>query len=275
MPQHQTDETQSVPVDDNTNTTGPNPLNILVVEDNGINRFVVREMLENEGHNITEAENGKVGAKIATTSRFDLIFMDISMPMFDGLEATKAIRDSGLGSFDSPIVALTAHALPQDVAKFKSAGMCDVLIKPISRALLLETLQSITRQPKSDDFKGSPARSGGIPFLNLEHLDELVSSIGSQKAAELSKLFLSEVDNEIKELLTFEAATPDFVQAKKIAHKLAGSAAMFGVEEFRSKLTKVEDFSQIGDSENLLKELSELTEVWGETKTHLREHFGL
>ncbi|WP_405406091.1 ATP-binding protein [Paracoccus sp. Ld10] len=121
-------------------------LSVLLVEDNAINRLVAREMLRRQGCEVTEAEDGLVGVTLAGTRRFDLILMDISMPRLHGVEAALRIRAGGPNR-DTSIVALTAHAMPEDLARFQAAGMDKTLVKPLSRAALGALLQSI-RPPR-------------------------------------------------------------------------------------------------------------------------------
>ncbi|MDR9500030.1 MAG: response regulator, partial [Hydrogenovibrio sp.] len=111
---------------------------ILLVEDNAINQEVAANMLEQSGLTVTVAENGQVAVNKARTQAFDLILMDIQMPVMDGYQATRAIR-----AFDSrvPIVALTAAAMTEDKEKALQAGMNDHLSKPI-HAKDLHTLMS-------------------------------------------------------------------------------------------------------------------------------------
>lgn len=117
---------------------------VLVVEDNKTNRFVVSRLLEREGCQVAFACDGQEGVAIARDRAFDLILMDISMPRMDGVSATRAIRDD----VDSacrlvPILALTAHALPEDLSRFAQAGMNRALTKPISGTSLCEALNSV------------------------------------------------------------------------------------------------------------------------------------
>jgi PAS domain S-box-containing protein len=113
---------------------------ILLVEDNAINRMVARGILELENCTVIEAEDGVEGVQIAMSTAFDIILMDISMPRMDGVDATKAIRGQEGPNQNTPIVALTAHAMPEEVATFMAAGMNDVLTKPTSRAALSKAL---------------------------------------------------------------------------------------------------------------------------------------
>jgi len=113
---------------------------VLVVEDNEINRMVVRRMLADLGCDTVEAHDGRDGVEIAARRRFDLILMDISMPRLDGCAAVDMIRTGGGPNTDTPVVALTAHALPGDLVRFRRAGIRDVVVKPVTRARLSAVL---------------------------------------------------------------------------------------------------------------------------------------
>ena len=115
------------------------PLKILMVADNDINRFVLRELLVNEGHLITEAVNGKIAIETLDSNEFDVILMDISMPIMDGVATTKYIREHAKQK-DIPIVACTAHTQPEEVERFHKAGLTDFVQKPIERSKLLPVL---------------------------------------------------------------------------------------------------------------------------------------
>ncbi len=107
-------------------------LKILLVEDNEINQEIALEMLKNMGVQITLANNGKEGLQMFEKETFDLILMDIQMPVMDGLTATKNIRQSTSPLAQSiPIIAMTAHAMSGDKEKSLNAGMNDHITKPI------------------------------------------------------------------------------------------------------------------------------------------------
>ncbi len=107
-------------------------LDVLIVEDNKTNRFILRQMLEKYGNNVYEAENGREGIDMAAAHKFDVIFMDISMPEIDGVEATQRIKATDGPNVDTPIIAVTAHALPEEIRYFQESGMRQVVTKPIT-----------------------------------------------------------------------------------------------------------------------------------------------
>ena len=104
---------------------------ILVVEDNEDTREILLYRLKSMGnYEVLLASNGKEALEIATQSRPDLIIMDLKMPVMDGWEATKALRQTGWGK-DLPVIALTAQAMERDEEKALNAGCNDYIAKPI------------------------------------------------------------------------------------------------------------------------------------------------
>ncbi|MCB1169980.1 MAG: response regulator [Leptospiraceae bacterium] len=109
------------------------PEAILVVEDNPVNAMVTRLMLQRKGFVVEVAENGARALELLQRATFGLVLMDVSMPVMDGLEATRKIRSGELPGVDAtiPVVGLTAHNLTGDKDEFLEAGMDRVLTKPI------------------------------------------------------------------------------------------------------------------------------------------------
>jgi signal transduction histidine kinase/ActR/RegA family two-component response regulator len=117
---------------------------ILVVEDNRINQTVLSHQLRNLGYAVEVAENGAEAVEKVKTSRYDLIFMDVQMPVMDGLQATQEIRSLGENLGSTPIVAVTANAFQSEREKCFAFGMDGYLTKPVDKNLLKEALQRWT-----------------------------------------------------------------------------------------------------------------------------------
>jgi CheY-like chemotaxis protein/HPt (histidine-containing phosphotransfer) domain-containing protein len=116
---------------------------ILLAEDNEINQLIATELLEHACVEVEVASNGKEAVDLFLTRDFDLILMDIQMPVMDGTDATRAIRASGKAGADTvPILAMTAHAMSSDREKSLTAGMNDHLTKPIDPQLLYAALNA-------------------------------------------------------------------------------------------------------------------------------------
>ncbi len=131
---------------DKESTCSPDKLagSILLVEDNKVNQLVAKKMLTGFGLAVQLAENGERAVQLSGDNKFDLILMDCQMPVMDGYQATRAIRDreksQGLGRL--PIIAMTANALEGDRQKCLDAGMDDYLAKPVKKDALREKLEN-------------------------------------------------------------------------------------------------------------------------------------
>ncbi|MDH5600180.1 MAG: ATP-binding protein [Gammaproteobacteria bacterium] len=117
-------------------------LSILLVDDNMINRFAARTLLEQAGHNIVEAENGKIAVEKTKLQSFDVILMDIYMPDMDGVSATRAIREGSTKAKHIPIIGLTASVMKYEKDLYLSAGMNAVVEKPIVINKLFKIIKS-------------------------------------------------------------------------------------------------------------------------------------
>jgi len=135
-------------------------LHILLAEDNLVNQKIVVRMLEKRGHSVVVAGNGKEALDSFARDTFDLVLMDIQMPLVDGFEATRLIRAQQSGSSGRiPIVAMTAHAMKGDRERCLAAGMDDYISKPINISELYELLDKIAlRCETTDKGSGQPSQ---------------------------------------------------------------------------------------------------------------------
>lgn len=117
-------------------------VSILLVEDNKINQFVGKQMLEKLKATVDIAENGEVAVEMLKTGDYDLVLMDLQMPVMNGYQATECIRDkaSGVKNPDIPIIALTADAFPETRVKVLNSGMDDFISKPVDKKTLFEKI---------------------------------------------------------------------------------------------------------------------------------------
>ena len=116
---------------------------ILVIDDSEDNRFLITSILQTIGAETFEAENGESGSAMALNNEYDVILMDLQMPVMDGREATTALRKRGL---KTPIIALTAHALKDERTKALSEGFSEYLTKPINREMLVSTINKFRKK---------------------------------------------------------------------------------------------------------------------------------
>jgi two-component system, sensor histidine kinase and response regulator len=161
-------------------------LDILLVEDNPVNRRLAQHVLEKEGYRVVAADNGAAALKTLEDKHFDLILMDVQMPRMDGIETTTVIRSREKNTGEhTPIVALTAHAMVGDRERCLKAGMDGYLIKPIQPATLLEAIERLHL------VRGGRSKSTRKIVLDraalLDRVDGDVQLLG-----EITKLFLQE-----------------------------------------------------------------------------------
>ncbi|WP_386682669.1 ATP-binding protein [Loktanella sp. R86503] len=240
------------------------PLQVLVVEDNEINRTVVRDMLEKSGHRVTEANDGRAGVTAALSRRFDLILMDISMPVMDGRAATRAIRRGTGPSIHTPIIALTANAMQEEQTNFLADGMDGILTKPLTKAALAEVLgRHTTATPP--EVQTAPAQH----ILDHKHNGETRELLGKSGYARLSGLFVDEVEQLLRWLDQPEAQ--DETELAQRCHKFAGSAAVFGATALHQQLKDMETAAKQGDGKAVKALNSKLPAIWQATRTLISE----
>jgi len=121
-------------------------LEILLVDDDAINRLAARTLLEQAGQKVTEAENGQLALDIVSRNTFDVILMDIHMPILDGISATQKIRSANHGKKYVPIIGLTASVMSDEKERYLRAGMDAVVEKPIIIEKLITTINGLVNQ---------------------------------------------------------------------------------------------------------------------------------
>ena len=148
--------------------SGPH-LSVLVVEDHPVNQMLARELLERWGHTVTMAENGSVALERIAESAFDLVLMDMHMPVMGGIEATRLIRENEAkeGSKRVPIVAMTASAMHSDREACIAAGMDDYVAKPVEVDSLYSAIVRLTGGVARPDARNDPAnRTARLTILS-------------------------------------------------------------------------------------------------------------
>ena len=217
-------ERESLPV--RTRASDPT---VLVVEDNAVNRELVRLLLAKAGYEATLAENGREAVDILSKKRFGLVLMDIQMPVMDGYEATALIRNPSSDVLDHtvPVVALTAHAVEGFRDECLSRGMDDYLPKPFSSADLLGLLYKwlpMKTRPAAPEPAGAGAQASS-PGQDVFDPDGFFSKLFNdrEEGKELLELFLESFPEDI-ELLRQAINDGEYDKAAKIAHTMKGTA---------------------------------------------------
>ncbi len=170
-----------------TPTTHPSSGRVLLAEDNPINQQVVTGLLARIGLRPDVVDHGQAALDALTARDYDLVLMDIQMPVLDGLAATRALRASPPGARPdptTPVVGLTAHALPQDRAAGLAAGLNDYLTKPISPQILFDVVQRFTRTHQSPPpTPAEPALPPPASALFIDQTELLRRFLGDEALA--------------------------------------------------------------------------------------------
>ena len=199
------------------------PLHVLVVDDHPANLQLMQAWLEELNIQVSSAENGEAAITAAAASVFDLIFMDIQMPIMNGLEAAQAIRAQERGGQRVPIIALTAHALSSEREYWLRNGIDDYLSKPLDESQLHHILQQWTRyigQPASViDWPEAERLAGGRRSLAEQLISTLIDDIP------LARTQLVNASNE-----------HDTQAWHRAVHRLLGACRYTGVPALRAAL---------------------------------------
>jgi len=203
---------------------------ILLVEDLEHNRDLARMILTNAGHEVDTAENGAQAVAAVQAKTYDVVLMDVQMPVMDGVTATKKIRELDHPAKHIPIIAMTANVLPRQVQAFGEAGMNDHVGKPFKRAQLLKKLNTwIVR---------AAATPSSAPPRDTASFDDVRDLMGP----EWVKGGLTRLQQQIEETFGEEAAAlPDREQLARRAHALASHAAILGFRELAQLCMELEE----------------------------------
>nr|WP_119977410.1 two-component sensor histidine kinase BarA [Shewanella algidipiscicola] len=231
------------------------PLSVLAVDDNPANLKLIDTLLRELVTHVAVANNGKAAVEIAKSRHFDLIFMDIQMPGIDGFSATKQIREHSLNR-NTPIIAVTAHAIAEERERINQSGMNGYLPKPIDEAALKEVINSWKVRPKFTHFEQQT--------LNWE----LCLTQANQKAnlaLEMLQMLLDSLP-ETRNQLTLALDTLDAKAMLAHVHKLHGASCYCGVPTTQRLCKEIESSLKNGASveevePEILELLDELSKV--------------
>ncbi|WP_431283820.1 ATP-binding protein [Humitalea sp. 24SJ18S-53] len=191
---------------------------ILVVDDLSANRLVAQSMLQAAGHRVTCATDGAEALALVEAENFDLVLMDLQMPVMDGLEATRRIRALPSPRNAIPVLAVTASALPEQVASCREAGMDGHLSKPVDRDGLLAEVARLLEQQASHSLPTNE------PML----MDETVLIVLAADLGAAGTSIIAEFVAELREVTALLRAGPDPEALRGLAHRMVGAARTLG-----------------------------------------------
>jgi CheY-like chemotaxis protein len=199
------------------NRPGESTARILLVDDLDTNQEIVKAYLEDNGHEVDAVGSAVEAIGLVQKRDYDLVLMDIQMPVMDGVTAARRIRALPGPASRIPIIALSGNVLPQQVRSFLEAGMNDHIGKPIERAKLYETvwrwLGASSKTAEHVNESHDPGRFDRARF------DELVQVLGAAKAESMANRFADQLSSSFK-------STPDV--SRQEAHALINGAGVLG-----------------------------------------------
>ena len=226
---------------DQSDLTGKN---VLIVEDNELNRFLAVTILKKWNANIHIAVNGDEAVKAVSNLKIDIVLMDIQMPVMDGVAAAKAIRNELKSNI--PIIALTANALESEKEKCWQAGMNDYITKPYNPEFLREKIILLTEH-------NSKAENQNSEHISLENLNTLLNG-SKEQMIRMTKVFLEQIETHFNEL-TLALNENDLDQITAVTHKLKSSFQLFGLSKTGVLLERIEQRAKTLESHDLNSEL--------------------
>ena len=247
-------------------------LNVLLVEDNKVNRLVAEGFLKREGHNVTSAGSGEEALRELDSQIFNLILMDIRMPGMNGMETVERIRamdDSARANI--PIVMLSAHVVRSEVEKCFAAGANSFLGKPFTPKDLQDTiLDCLTRNPQSNGLSPLPASGHEPPVIDMSVIRSHLDVLGPDQAGRIVSTFRETTPQIIASL----RQTLDEGDSKKTAdhaHGLKSAAHNVGLVQLANLAVNLEHAANDQDSRRMVSSFEELEAAYVFSNQALRE----
>ncbi|EOD80984.1 hypothetical protein D515_04963 [Grimontia indica] len=248
-------------------------LSVLIAEDHPVNQELINTVLTKLGCKTTLADNGSIAFERFMSNRYDMIFMDCQMPVMDGFEATRKIRqlESENQLPEVPIIAMTANAMSGDREKCLEAGMTEYIAKPFKQHDLIVMMNSFLPEPEPSSENISvaaiaePSQPSQSPASTAAELQPQQTEVENETLDPFDFSTLKESTGDDPELISMlvdrylstqqsdmnalaEAWDNDrFVDVKKIAHKMKGAALMVGAVDFSSDCKAMEQYNFDGN----------------------------
>ncbi|HEY3963924.1 MAG TPA: ATP-binding protein [Planctomycetaceae bacterium] len=241
-----------VPVQELRQNTLP-PIRVLLVEDGETNRQLISLVLSEAGATVVCAENGSAGVELAAGGVFDLILMDMQMPVMDGYTAARTLRSQGCSL---PILALTAHAMRGDQEKCLAAGCTGYLSKPVQIDRMIETIRGVVAESPSARPAPEMPRAVAAPF------EPIISTlpIAHPKFRRIVEDFTVKLVEGLAEMQG-AAAAGDWEALAKLAHWLKGSGGTVGFDCLTEPAQQLEQLAKQQDAPAVARTLIDVSRL--------------
>jgi CheY-like chemotaxis protein len=231
-------------------------LSILVVEDDDISRTVIGKMLAEKGHSVDTAQNGREAVEKSGKKTYDVILMDIQMPIMDGIEASRKIREMEGINRHTPIVALTAYALKGDRERFLSMGIDEYITKPVNMEELFYTLDSI------HNYKILPQSLETVTNIIISESGEVIFVEKNKTEFKVEDIPVLEKIRERIEGLASIVGNGDLLAIERAANKVKTLSNKINAEDIKSAAFKVELAARRGNLEDAIRQTMKVREEY-------------
>ena len=256
--------------------TAVTPLRILLAEDHPVNRQVALGLLARQGHAVDVVADGAAAVEAARGGSYDVILMDVHMPVMDGIEASRIIRGFSGAAGRAPIVGLSASVLKEETELCFAAGMDEFLAKPIDPPALSRVLARLGTAAATTAAATPPAPPPAAPsapaadtLLDTMYLSALVDALGTERVAALAEALPEEIEPHERRLMTAAPGT-DPTTLRPAAHALKGVAANLGLAALAGLAGTIEEAAVAGDATRVAKLCLELSPCRAVSLTALR-----
>jgi two-component system sensor histidine kinase/response regulator len=239
----------------------PEPVKILLAEDNPVNQVLITRLLEKKNCPVTVAANGKEVLEALKENEFDLILMDVQMPMMDGFETTRSIRRKEKFTKDHiNIIAMTAHAMQGDKERCLEVGMDDYLSKPVKSEELYNTINKFATAEKEKENRQEPDKQE--PDGSAVDIPKALDAVGGHREilVELIEMFMKDYPERLDSLRK-AVSEKDSDGIKRDAHKLKGNLGQVMADQ---GFNLAKDLEQSVNEESLNNAQGLLTRLEGE-----------
>lgn len=277
----------TAPIVHETKDQAVRALRVLVAEDNTTTQMLLRSMLERNGHSVTTVDNGEEAVAAAQENEFDIILMDMQMPVMDGPQAMTTIRRQDNAAAGRPIIALTADAIREHRQGYVDAGANIVVTKPVNWPILFGEMARLTgaQEPVAKDttfdepvdaslveagtkMEDQLGRYGEHILLDDAMLDALEEALDRATLQPMVNTFKENMDKYVAELNDLVDGG-DLQKSKRTAHALKGLSAQFGASRVSAMARDIEEsMTDLNEVKSILPLLRQSIE---ETKTVLEQ----
>jgi CheY-like chemotaxis protein len=253
-------------------TQSGQPLHILIAEDNPVNQEVAGTMLRRRGHTVDIVGNGREAVDAVSRERYDVVLMDLQMPILDGLQATAEIRALAKHA-DVPIIALTANAASGEQDRCIVAGMNDYVAKPFRAAELIAAIEFVTApsvEPGRRSSKSIPIPIEAIGGVDVESLRAELREAGAEDAlGAVLTVFVGDAPIRMA-VINDSIAARDLQRIERAAHAYKSSAGTIRAAELTRLLQEMERAAKVGDISHIISLRDAIATAHDAAMTQLR-----